>query len=77
MKVEYPIGAYAPGHYSNKCMSCKESFEGDKYARQCEPCAINSINRSNTEALKELQVLRKALRNIEFSNDKINEVLKL
>jgi hypothetical protein len=37
---QYPIGGYAPGYYTNKCVICKEEFMGDKLARQCEPCAI-------------------------------------
>lgn len=75
MKVKYPIGGYAPGHYMSKCVSCKEEFMGDKYARQCEPCAINTINESNTLALAELHKLKTALEKITFSNDVINEIL--
>jgi len=75
MKINYPIGGYAPGHYMNKCVSCQEGFMGDKYARQCEPCAINTVNESNTKALKELNRLKIALEKIKFSNDTINEIL--
>jgi hypothetical protein len=75
MKVKYPIGGYAPGHYMSKCVSCEEEFMGDKYARQCEPCAINAVNESNTKACAELHKLRAALEKITFSNDIINEVL--
>jgi reverse gyrase len=75
MKIKYPIGGYAPGHYMSKCLSCKEDFMGDKYARQCEPCAINTINESNKKALAELHKLKNALEKIKFSNDTINEVL--
>lgn len=46
-KVKYPVGGYAPGHYSCLCSTCDERFMGDKLARQCEPCAINSVNKSN------------------------------
>lgn len=75
MKIKYPIGGFAPGYYSNKCVSCKEEFMGDKLARQCEPCAINTVNESNTKALAELHKLKTALEKIKFSNDTINEVL--
>ncbi len=37
---QYPIGGYAPGFYSCKCVNCKIEFTGDKRAVQCEPCAI-------------------------------------
>ena len=75
MKIKYPIGVFAPGHYINKCVSCDEDFMGDKYARQCESCAINAVNESNTIALAKLHKLKTALEKIKFSNDIINEVL--
>lgn len=74
-KIKYPIGGFAPGHYMSKCASCGQDFMGDKYARQCEPCAINAVNESNTKALAELHKLKTALEKIKFSNDTINEVL--
>lgn len=74
-KIKYPIGGFAPGHYISKCVSCEQNFMGDKYARQCEPCAINAVNDSNTKALAELHKLKTALEKIKFSNDTINEVL--
>jgi hypothetical protein len=40
---KYPIGGYAPGFYSCKCINCKTEFIGDKRAVQCEPCAIKMI----------------------------------
>ena len=74
-KLKYPIGGFAPGHYMSKCANCEQNFMGDKYARQCEPCAINAVNESNTQALAELHKLKTALDKIKFSNDTINEVL--
>ena len=74
-KIKYPIGGFAPGHYTSKCVNCSQDFMGDKYARQCEPCAINAVNESNTQALAELHKLKTALQKIEFSNNAINEVL--
>ena len=50
-KVNYPVGAYAPGHYCSKCISCDKQFMGDKYARQCEPCAINLMSESHERLL--------------------------
>lgn len=76
IKLNYPIGGFAPGHYINKCANCEDKFMGDKYARQCESCAINYINESNTKALSELSKLKKALKDIKFSNDEINEIIK-
>ena len=74
-KIKYPIGGFAPGHYMNNCVNCGNDFMCDKYARQCEPCAINAINESNTQALVELHKLKTALQKIKFSNNAINEVL--
>ena len=39
-EAKYPIGGYAPGYYSCKCVTCDNMFTGDKRAAQCEPCAI-------------------------------------
>jgi len=75
MRIKYPIGGYAPGNYSNECVNCKESFIGDKLALQCEPCAINAVNKSNTQALLRLHKLEIALQKIKFNNDVINELL--
>jgi len=74
-KLKYPIGCFAPGHYVSECASCNQDFMGDKYARQCEPCAINAVNQSNTQALARLHKLETALQKIKFSNDTINELL--
>jgi len=74
-KLKYPIGGFAPGHYISKCAICDQDFLGDKYARQCEPCAINAVNESNTQALVRLHKLETALEKIKFSNDTINEVI--
>lgn len=75
MNIKYPIGGFAPGHYSSFCCKCKEVFTGDKRAVQCEPCAINAINESNTEALLQLRELKTALEKITFHNDTINTIL--
>lgn len=74
-KVKYPIGGYAPGHYLNNCVSCDEKFMGDKYAKQCQPCAINSVNESNSKVIAQLYRLKSALKNIKSSNDVINEII--
>lgn len=75
-KIKYPIGGFAPGSYSNKCVTCEEEFSGDKYARQCEPCAINAINESNTKALAELHAIKKAWEAIKLNKDTINVLLE-
>lgn len=40
---KYPIGGFAPGNYTCKCCICKQEFQGDKRAVQCEPCAVKSV----------------------------------
>jgi len=47
--VQYPIGGYAPGFYSCKCVNCKKDFIGDKRAVQCKECAITMIIDNNIE----------------------------
>lgn len=42
--TQYPIGGFAPGYYSCKCVTCKKEFQGDKRAVQCESCAIEMVN---------------------------------
>lgn len=76
-KIKYPIGGFAPGHYNNKCCTCKEDFMGDKYARQCEPCGINSVNESNTIALARLHKLEKGLKEIDdiLGGERIKKIL--
>ena len=49
---------YAPGNYMNTCINCNVKFFGDKYAKQCEPCAINAINESNQLAITELDRIK-------------------
>jgi len=61
-KIKYPIGGFAPGYYSSKCVNCGQEFMGDKYAKQCEPCAINAINKSNIQALSELHKFKTAIK---------------
>jgi len=36
---QYPIGGYAPGYYTNTCVTCHKGFMGDKRAIQCRNCA--------------------------------------
>ena len=42
-EVKYPIGGFAPGFYHCNCITCKNTFSGDKRATQCEPCAIEMV----------------------------------
>ena len=41
-KNQYPVGGFAPGFYTNKCVTCQNYFVGDKRAVQCEVCGLNS-----------------------------------
>lgn len=68
MEIKYPIGGYAPGNYSKTCSECQESFVGDKRAVQCEPCAINLINKSHTQALSEVNKIKNYIQDIEFNS---------
>ena len=49
---KYPVGGFAPGNYTCKCVSCKENFMGDKRAVQCEDCAEKE-NKPYWKSLKE------------------------
>ena len=42
-ETKYPIGGFAPGDYMCNCITCKNTFSGDKRAVQCEPCAIEMV----------------------------------
>jgi hypothetical protein len=50
---QYPIGGYAPGFYSCKCVNCKIEFTGDKRAVQCKPCAIKMTQEETKQDLEE------------------------
>lgn len=39
---KWPIAGYAPGNYHCKCADCEATFEGDKRAIQCLPCALTA-----------------------------------
>lgn len=74
-EIKYPIGAFAPGNYMSKCVDCRVEFMGDKYAKQCEPCAINSINERNTEltiALRESYGVISKLKEVKDLLNKLN-----
>lgn len=75
MKINYPIGGYAPGFYSNTCISCKEEFTGDKYSRQCEPCAINSIKEGNVRLLERVKKLESILFTLQNSLNALKELI--
>jgi hypothetical protein len=44
-KKVYPIGGFAHGNYNCTCVTCKKTFQGDKRAVQCEPCAIEMVSK--------------------------------
>jgi hypothetical protein len=50
---QYPMGGFAPGFYSCKCVNCKIEFTGDKRAVQCKPCAIKMTQEETKQDLKE------------------------
>jgi len=49
---KYPIGGYAPGHYTCRCANCKIEFMGDKRAVQCEPCAVKTMSQPTEQPAK-------------------------
>jgi hypothetical protein len=51
-EVKYPIGGFAPGFYHCNCITCKNTFSGDKRAVQCEPCAIEMVRTKIVESEK-------------------------
>ena len=53
VKINYPIGAYAPGSYMSTCLQCSGEYLGDKYSRMCEPCSINYLIESEDTLRKE------------------------
>ena len=73
-KVNYPVGAYAPGHYMNTCYSCSETYTGDKYSRECEPCAINNLKKYSLEMRDKNVKLEKALQDLKNVRDVLNKI---
>lgn len=56
------VGAWAPGAYWCKCVSCEKPFEGDKRALRCLPCTVAALlaqNRRLIEALEEITSYQK------------------
>ncbi len=51
-EVTYPIGGFAPGYYSCRCVSCGDEFQGDKLACQCEPCATAGVDQARTTSCR-------------------------
>jgi hypothetical protein len=49
-EVKYPIGGFAPGFYHCNCITCKNTFSGDKRSVQCEPCAIEMVRTKIVES---------------------------
>jgi hypothetical protein len=72
-KIKYPILGYAPGFYLSKCMNCKEEFMGDKYARQCEPCAINLLNDKYKETLLKLTEVNNVISKLKEVKEFLNK----
>lgn len=73
-KIKYPIGGYAPGNYMSECVTCKEQFMGDKYARQCEPCAINTMNDGIKQLTLELREARSIVTKLKEVKDLLNKI---
>lgn len=44
-------GAYAPGNYWCTCVVCNGTFDGDKRAAMCYPCAVKHENDKITNNL--------------------------
>lgn len=61
-KTIYPIGGFAPGNYHCTCCICKETFQGDKRAVQCEKCAVPMEILTLRDRNKEMEFLILAYR---------------
>lgn len=56
--VSFRIGLFATGGYLCGCLECGKTFQGDKRAMYCLPCAIAN----NERLLARLQAAEEALR---------------
>lgn len=52
------VGAWAPGSYLCKCLSCETTFEGDKRAMSCLPCAVARLDAIASKATDEEALAR-------------------
>lgn len=69
---KYPIGGYAPGNYYRKCCQCEETFQGDKRAVECEPCAVKA--KEEFDALTEEDQVELIRRNAEIARQYLDEI---
>ena len=60
--INWPVGGYAPGHYSFRCGCCGGMFyDGDKRASQCLPCAVEGLKRQVADHRNQNERLADAL----------------
>lgn len=72
---QYPIGGYAPGNYTCKCVTCEKKFVGDKRAVQCESCAILTTKEEPKKEMLEEASTNYANYNLQLHNA-IKEAVK-
>ena len=62
----WPLFGYAPGGYMSKCSVCGETFDGDKRAFNCLPCAaIQAKNALPPSSAPLLEALEWAIRQLD------------
>lgn len=47
-KIGLRVGGWAAGNYLSTCYRCKATFEGDKRAISCLPCALQSLSKGDS-----------------------------
>jgi len=72
--LNYPILGYAPGMYLTTCANCDKEFLGDKYARQCLTCAINALNESHLNLIKENNRLKNNFKDLKRIKEVLNTI---
>lgn len=72
--LNYPILGYAIGSYMCKCVNCEKTFMGDKYAKQCLPCAVNALNEEFINVVKENNRLKNMVKDLNRVKNLLNDM---
>jgi hypothetical protein len=72
--LNYPILGYAIGSYLCTCVNCEKTFMGDKYARQCLPCAVNALNEEFINVVKENNKLKNVVKDLNRIKNLLNDM---
>lgn len=76
----WPLGGYAPGNYTCRCLDCGEQFIGDKRAITCLDCAVTAAKSQIAElrterdhAIAMLETQAKLHRRAEAHNARLSD----